>query len=301
MKIACPTSTRGLGVIVLTAMLAAFSYHTALAAENGAGASDTKTEFTEFSGLRSEVLTMIGGATKRVWIATDFLTDGEIVSSLYIAQYRKVQINVLLGRDRATNILSRLSYLKQVNIPVALRPRGFYSKSPTMLLIDDRLVSLNTNLDYMAKLPKFRVAVLSADEVGSFETAFLAASTNNSAPNARPLPQVGHAGGKQTRVRQGTGHNTPIQTNTVITDKIDNPPGARTGPRGEPDREAPPSGTVMQDGTYRYHPVKDKPTNGVATKLPKNTITQMRQRERDRTPPSNADVKSEATPPRESQ
>ena len=295
MKIAGSISGRGFGVALMTVLLMIFPGHNARAAEAGA-----KTEFTEFSGLRSEVLSMIGGATKRVWIATDFLTDGEIVSSLYIAQYRKVQINVLLGRDRATNILSRLSYLKQVNIPVALRPRGFYSKSPTILLVDDNLISLNANLDYMTKLPKFRMAALSPDDVGAFESAFQAAASNT-APDARPLPQVGRAGGRQSRAKQGSAYNAPIQTNTITTDRIDNLPSAQTEPQGEPAREAPPSGTLSPDGTYRYRPVKDKPTKGIATKLPKNTISQERQRERDRTPPSNTGASSEITPPAQSQ
>ena len=65
-------------------------------------------EFDSFASARSDLLSRIGGASKRIWISSNFLTDAEIVSSLYIAQYRKVQISVLIGKDKASHILSRL-------------------------------------------------------------------------------------------------------------------------------------------------------------------------------------------------
>ena len=294
MRKTCPLSIRNLAATCASVILTIPLHHAAFAAaENTAGGTDKKSEFTEFSGLRSEILTMIGGATKKIWITTDFLTDGEIVSSLYIAQYRKVQINILLGRERATNILSRLSYLKQVNIPVALRPRGFYPASPTMMLIDDKLFSINSNLDYMAKLQRLRITQVTAEEATSYETSFEAAINNNTAPDARPLPQVGHAGGRKTRSRQGNGSNNPIQTNTIGGDKTENPTST---PSGEASHDAPAAGTLSADGAYRYRPVKDRPINGIPTKLPRNTIIQDRQRERARTTPTGAERKSESPP-----
>jgi len=75
-KIAGYVPERGFAVALMTVLLMIFPGHQARAADAGASPTDAKTEFAEFAGLRSEVLTMIGGATKRVWIATDFLTDG---------------------------------------------------------------------------------------------------------------------------------------------------------------------------------------------------------------------------------
>src|SRR4051812_1521271 len=65
--------------------------------------------FESFSDLRNEVLDYISGATQRIWLVTPYLTDGEIVSALYVAQYRKLDVKVLLGRGKANSYMSRLS------------------------------------------------------------------------------------------------------------------------------------------------------------------------------------------------
>src|SRR5690348_2584680 len=71
----------------------------------------TTKRYETFSDLRADVLDLISAATQRLWLTTDYLTDGEIVSALYIAQYRKLDVKVLLGRAKANVYMSRLNYL----------------------------------------------------------------------------------------------------------------------------------------------------------------------------------------------
>src|SRR5688572_28404829 len=78
--------------------------------------------FTTFAELRAYMLDAISGASKRIWLTTDYLTDGEIVSALYVARYRKLDVQVLFGRAKANFYMSRLAYLKNQNIPVFLQP-----------------------------------------------------------------------------------------------------------------------------------------------------------------------------------
>src|SRR5262249_22068141 len=52
-------------------------------------------DFDSFGKLRLEVLNLIGQSKTRIWLTTDYLTDGEIVSALFVARYRKLDVKVL--------------------------------------------------------------------------------------------------------------------------------------------------------------------------------------------------------------
>jgi hypothetical protein len=246
----------------------------------------TVSTFTDFAALRTELLSMIGGSGKRVLLCTDFLTDADIVSSLYIAQYRKVDIKVLLGREKSTNILSRLNYLQQVNIQTSLRPRDFYPSFNTILLIDDRLITLNSNLDYMAKAKNLSVTTRPTTEIAAFDAAFLQAMSGQVAPPSTPLPQVGRHRPASQRNQTTPPRGTPIKTQGTVSQASEQDSTADTPTK---QLETPP-----QKGAYRYTNVKDKPQNGIATKLPRTTITQERERERERQRASSAASTSEA-------
>ena len=51
-----------------------------------------------FEELREEVLQIISKSQKRIWLTSDFLTDGDIVTALYFAKVRKPHVFVLLGQ-----------------------------------------------------------------------------------------------------------------------------------------------------------------------------------------------------------
>lgn len=239
-------------------------------------AAQIKTEFDSFSALRSEILSKIGSASKRVWIVSDFLTDAELVSSLYIAQYRKVEVQVLLGRAKAANILSRLNYLKQVHIPVALRPRGFFAATPSLILIDDQLFAINSELDYLSKSRPFRMTQIRDEDVARFEAGALEAAKNPDVPVAKALPLVGQAryGKGSYKKNQKNDEGAPINTvqqegESAAEETTSDDSKGRTVP-----------GSLNKDGAYRYRSVRNQPDKGVPTKLPKMTLSQELERQR---------------------
>jgi hypothetical protein len=220
--------------------------------------TDSAREFEGFPSVRAEVLSIISGATQSIRIATDFLSDGEIVSALYIAQYRKVTVQVLLGQSKATHILSRLSYLKAQNVPTYLRPRGFMPGYPTIIQADQKLYVLNADLDYMAKHRRFTLKSLPESQINQFVDTFTKAQTEGVTPEPKTLPLVGRARngssayqGPEIKRSQQAYKHTPVQ---------------------------PYSPEPSQDGStvFRYTRNKEKPSAGIATKLPKSTILQQR-------------------------
>ena len=251
---------------------------------SNATTSPSKQDFQDFAGMRSELLTRIGGASKRILLVTDYLTDAEIVSSLHIAQYRKLQVSVLLGRERATNILSRLNYLKQVNIPVAIRPKNFQSTHSTMLLIDNSLISINVNLDHQVRQKKLTILSLAPETVAPFEAGFMEAANLNNAPDMAPLPQVGRPRQKSHYYRAPqtapAADRTPPTPNTAAKSGISS--SGETPVRSEIESKPKDSTTSAEstEGVFRYKAIRDKPSTGIPTKLPKTTIMQRRERDR---------------------
>lgn len=227
--------------------------------------ADAGKEFDGFPAVRAEVLNLVGGATSRVRVVTDFLSDGEIVTGLYIAQYRKVNVQVLLGQARATNVLSRLNYLKAQNVPVWLRPRGFMAQNPTILLVDDKLYTLNADLDSMAKHRRFVMTLLPDTDVAKFSESFDTATSTGVSPTPASTPLVGRAGAHA----KGQRIYNP-DSNGTSSSRIPQHAGS----------EAAENDAAVKAGAYRYNRIKEKPTHGIPTKLPKTTIWQDREKTR---------------------
>lgn len=246
-------------------------------------------EFRDFQSFRTELLSKIGSATKRIWIATDFLSDAEIVSSLFIAQYRKVNISVLLGKERATNILSRLNYLKQVNIPVALRPRDFYTKTPSLILIDNSVFGISTILDSSTRSSsKITLELLPSSSLPDFELKFTAAAQLQNAPKMAPLPQVGRARPNSKYYRgkdlSKSSQNTERSPSHALDEqkKSMNPSESSRLAPVRAANETPSNQAPDRGNSYRYQAVREKAPDGVPTRLPKTTLRQELERERGR-------------------
>lgn len=251
-------------------------------------AADPKQEFTDFSGLRAELLSKIGGASKRIWLVTDFFSDAEIVSSLFIAQYRKLDISVLLGKDKASNILSRLNYLKQVNIPVSLRPKDFLPKYRTVMLIDNQIFGVNASLDHMNKSGRYTLELLTAEQGQDFENRFSEAAKLKNAPQMAPLPQVGKPR-PNSRYYKGSESSAPV----VQTPPKNKPSkqfetsSSANSAGGSPERSDASSTTPNDDpakgaSSYRYRSQGRKAPEGIPTKLPRTTLRQQLDQERER-------------------
>ena len=128
--------------------------------------------FETFKALRNEILNLIGSATSRVWVSTQYLTDGEIVASLYVASYRKIDVRVLLGPQKANAYMSRLNFLRKEKVPVYLASPSFRFAQDTGLLIDQDLYALNSDLNFMTAQRNFGLKSARRTEVLAFDQGF---------------------------------------------------------------------------------------------------------------------------------
>jgi len=197
---------------------------------------------SSFSALRHQVLNEIAGAQTRIWLVTDYLTDGEIVSALYLAQYRRLDVQVLLGREKSRSYMSRLDYLRTQNISVFLKPEEFPFKNPTAMIVDERLIFVDAPLNFMDDNRNFNWSVATSTIRNQFVSAFRAATSQRIPAIPRPIPQVGR------------GQN-----------QISSSPGA--------------SGSGAASFNYDRGSRQTAAPEGLPTRLPGETIWQRRQRE----------------------
>ncbi len=216
-------------------------------------------EFSAFSHLRSEVLNTIAGAGRRVWLVTDYLTDGDIVSALYIAKYRHLDVTVLLGRSKANAYMSRLSYLKSQDIPVYLAPSSWTFPDSTAILADDRLISINGSLDFMNPQSRYLLKQLTDRERQSFIEQFSAAANQKVPAVAAPSLDAGRP---TWRPRSTTSTaRVPAREDAITTTYS-----------GE------------SDGTFNYNRVRHprEAPGGMPRKLPSQTILQKKSQSSDK-------------------
>lgn len=202
-----------------------------------------------FDELRHNVLELISSSRKRVWLITDYLTDGDVVSALFLAKYRKVDVKVFLGRDKQNQYLSRLTYLKAQNIPVFIRPEhGFIA--PTLVFVDQKLYTINRDLNSLARVGQAQIAQASPTDVKNFVSWFRDALEYPVQALPRPELQVG-------RTRSGGGETS-----------------ARSSSRETSSSESDYSGE--NDGSYNYNrsSLSRRAPEGVPTQLPRVPVWQ---------------------------
>lgn len=216
--------------------------------------AQTHEQYKDFAALRGRVLNLIGSAKQRIWLSTDYLTDGEIVSALFLAKYRKLDVKVLLDRRKLHAYMSRLRFLKKQSIPVFLKPRNFPMKSPTLLLTDNDLFQINGDLNFLVRNKSFTLRRSRSDERSVFISEFSKAIRKAMQAVAKPVPLVGKARhNSDGSPRKGySGYRAPRVY------------------RGE------------TDGSYNYDiaPRQHKAPRGVPSKLPQKTIRQKLERKR---------------------
>lgn len=224
--------------------------------------SPSKIKYDSFANLRNEVLTAIGGATQRIMLTTDFLSDGEIVTALYIAQYRKISVTVLLGKAKANSYMSRLNYLKAQNIPVFIKPARFSPSAPTIMLVDQNLYIVNGELDFLAKYRSFEIRYGSEQEKEQYMKSFADATQQAIPAIPHQTPMVG---------RPNLSRRAPAYSPSKPAGNID----------GVEDSQAIQAGGQQEGDSFRYfNDPKARPAN-VPDKLPKTTIWQKKAREAD--------------------
>lgn len=145
-----------------------------------------------FDDLRHNVLNLLSSGKKRIWLLTDYLTDGDVVSALFLAKYRKLDVKVFLGQSHLNSYMSRLNYLKAQNVPVFERPEHGYI-APTILLIDQRLFTINRDLNALARSGTAQISQASPAEVTTFVAWFKDVVDNPISVEPKPLPAVGRS------------------------------------------------------------------------------------------------------------
>ncbi len=208
-----------------------------------------------FGELRNQLVELIASGRRRVWLMTDYLTDGDIVSALYLAKYRRVDVRVFLGRAKQNEYLSRLSYLRAQNIPVFVRPEhGFVT--PTLLFVDQRLYTVNRDLNVLQSQGNVSITQASPADVKAFVGWFRDIIDHPEPTRFKPEMEAG----RSNRSRPAVG-----------------------GGDENKGRSSQPSYQGESDGSYNYDRSQNprRAPEGVATKLPKTprwkNIQEMRQ------------------------
>ena len=199
--------------------------------------------------VRTEVLNSIGGAKKRIWISTNFLTDGEIVSALFLAKYRRIDTKIMVENSKVNHYMSRVSDLKRNNVPVFLMPARFAYAKNTYILADDKGYFINADLNHTQTRAAYTITSMSLKESAEFASSFEKALSGSGTVVVKPLPLVGKPGGR------GRGHAY-------------RPSAVSRRPN---------------DGSYNYDTMSAvgsyKIPQGVNKRLPKDTIYQKKQRQ----------------------
>lgn len=147
-------------------------------------------DFADFNGLRNQLLNLIGRAKQRVVMVTDFLSDGEISTALFLAKYRKLRVTVFLGEKRLNNYLSRVGYLRSQNILTLVRPSSQLFNSPSLLLVDNELFHISRDLNVLLSQEGGRIERLHPKYLRPFQNDFLSRKTIKKRAIPKPLPIV---------------------------------------------------------------------------------------------------------------
>lgn len=124
-------------------------------------------KFDSFDGLRNALLTEIAAAKRRVWLISEFVSDHDIALSLYIAKFRKLDVQVILGQERLAGFLSQHRYLASHQVPVKIMT-GVYR--PTLLVCDNRVFRINSDLDLLSDQRSFALSRVQAKHFKQFDS-----------------------------------------------------------------------------------------------------------------------------------
>ncbi|MFK7825115.1 MAG: hypothetical protein AB8G05_13245 [Oligoflexales bacterium] len=126
--------------------------------------------YQDYSQHLSQLISRAGGA---VWIASSKLNDGDITNSLFLSQYRQVQVAVLLASNSIKHFSSQFPWLQAHQIPVRLTKQNLFRTWPTFIIIDGSLLLASVSLDPSVRKGKFLIRSGGADyQANSFIRLF---------------------------------------------------------------------------------------------------------------------------------
>lgn len=164
--------------LILYILLCLFYDMPLIAYENDLVSNVCQWKYDNFYDFKSHFIQFISKSKNIVWLISNYLTDGDVVASLFLASYRKLDVRVLLGVDRAYDYMSRLNYLKENSIPVYSRPKGLYDDYATVLITDQLVLVSKSNLDFLSFSKEYYITDISKD-VQAFKSNFIDAFNKN--------------------------------------------------------------------------------------------------------------------------
>ncbi len=117
-----------------------------------------------YEDFRDCLLQKISSAKRRVWLSTPYLTDGEVLASLHIARYRKLDVRVFLDKRKANAYMSRLRNLNAQNIPAFAQNQSLSQEGRTRLVADDQSFQANRDLNFMLNTGPHDFSLLGEEE-----------------------------------------------------------------------------------------------------------------------------------------
>ena len=105
-------------------------------------------KFESYAVFKDELFAAIGKAKKRVAVVTQYLSDGDLATALYMAKIRGVIVIAVLDSREARKVFSRHNYLARTGVPTYLRKlSGTDMGGSTTVVIDDAAWRLDVHLD----------------------------------------------------------------------------------------------------------------------------------------------------------
>jgi len=215
----------------------------------------------DYAEVRSEILNMISGAGRRVWISSEMLSDSDIAAALLVAQFRRLDVQVMIGPKGNSEPLSRVPNLVQQGINAFVRPRNLAMRFQTAIITDERMVWVDASLDPYVMRGMVAVEPAGDQERMAHEQAF-----------GVPADNKVRASSKVSNKRVGR------QRNVAVIDAAPAQPATST-------KYVPSNvGEIKTEtigGVYNYNRTRHdrKPPDGISAKLPGMTIRQRRDRD----------------------
>lgn len=224
-----------------------------------------------FSEMRNAVVSKISAARSRVWLTTDYLTDGDVAAALHLAKYRKLDVKVLLGRRKVNAYMSRVRFLKEQGITTILRPQSFPTGTGSAILSDNHLHIINGDLDFRSNQQNFKIETATPEMTRQYIAAFEQAAAGTPEVRATPQPNVGkprpNQPGRLAPYSPGNKRQRSVDSSTPAAPKSTQSEGA--------------------NGIYHYTNRRNSRPEGIPNRLPKVLKWKEIERQRNRQQPPN--------------
>ncbi len=150
------------------------------------GAEQSPALFENYDAMRQFLIKELNSAKKRIWVATDYFTDNEIATALFVAKYRNIDVNILIGGTKANAHMSRVRFFKNNNVPVFQIPNNFVQETPTSVFIDDQLLNIDIPLNFMEVAGRVNIFYGTNPKKSQYDAAFAQALKKNIDPYYKP-------------------------------------------------------------------------------------------------------------------